>query len=155
MLKDSSKLRQDTADSAISGNDVDADADDDDEIEINVGPDYDLSEMPEPRHGDGDDEWYQDDQYYQEKPRRDSIRPTKQDRNNSFAADNADSNNNMPSEAMFPNGMNMSMMNSMWSQFQYLQELSSDPCCSEQPSRFHANAKSVDGDHADEPYDGS
>ena len=65
---------------------------DDEDIEINVGPEYDLSQVPEPKQSAFEDEnqWPQDQHYFHEQSRKNSTKPQKQDQNlnNSFSHDN-------------------------------------------------------------------
>ncbi|KAK5948369.1 hypothetical protein OHC33_010543 [Knufia fluminis] len=97
--------RRDTLGSA-SGNEPD-----DEDIEINVGPDYDLSQVPDPKQFALEDEQQlpQEQQYHHEQPRKNSTKPQKQDQssNNSF---NYDNNNSMPPEAQ------MNQMQQAWQQ---------------------------------------
>ncbi|KAK5087263.1 hypothetical protein LTR70_007025 [Exophiala xenobiotica] len=106
--------RRATMDSA-SGNEPD-----DEDIEINVGPDYDLSQVPDPKQTTFEDEnqWPQDQHFFHEQSRKNSTKPQKQEQpqNNSFNFDN-----NMPSEAqqnqmqqyMQNNGLDSSAMPNM------------------------------------------
>jgi len=126
--------RRDTMDSA-SGNEPD-----DEDIEINVGPDYDLSQVPDPKQSAFEDEnqWPQDQHYFHEQSRKNSSKPQKQEQSqtNSFNFDN-----NTSSDAQqFPmqnNGLdagampNMSTLMALSSQ---LLQFSSNP-----PASVNAN----------------